>query len=87
MKNYIILLINLLIWIYTIIICYVHINIGDGENLLLYSGISIGSLLAINLAYIERKICLKEIIFILINIILIVLISYLTLIFIQLGVR
>lgn len=87
MKKYIILLINVLIWIYTLIICYVDVSLGGGGNFLLYSGISIGLLLAINLAYLERKIFLKEIIFILINIIFIILISYLTLVFIQLDVR
>ncbi len=87
MKNYILPLINSIIWIFTLIICYVHINIGDGENLLLYSGISIGLLLAINLTYVEKKLFFKEIIFILINIILTILISYLTLVFIQLDVR
>lgn len=87
MKNYILPLVNSVVWIYTLIICYVYINIGDGENLLLYSGISIGLLLAVNLAYIEKKLFLKEIIFILINIILTILMCYLTLVFIQLDVR
>lgn len=87
MKIYILSLTNFIIWIYTIIVCYTHVNGGYENNLLLYSGISIGLLLAINLAYITRKIFLKEIIFILINIILVILISYLTLVFIQLDVR
>lgn len=87
MKNYVLPLVNSVVWIYTLIICYVYINIGDGENLLLYSGISIGLLLAINLAYIEKKLFLRQIIFILINVILTILISYLALVFIQLDVR
>ncbi|MDR6157115.1 hypothetical protein QF023_000631 [Chryseobacterium sp. SLBN-27] len=87
MKNYIIFIINLIIWSYTAIICYNHINGGDGENLLFYSGISIGLLIAINLVYIAKKVSIKEIIFILINIILFILVTYLSLVFIQLDVR
>lgn len=87
MKNYIILIITLLIWSYTAIICYTHINVGDGENLLFYSGISIGLLLAINLIYIGRKVSVQEVLFILVNIILLIVITYLSLIFMQLDVR
>lgn len=87
MKNYIIFIINLLIWSYTAIICYNHINGGDGENLLFYSGISIGLLSAINLVYIAKKVSVKEMIFILINIISFILVTYLSLVFIQLDVR
>lgn len=87
MKNYIIFIINLIIWSYTAIISYNHINGGDGENLLFYSGISIGLLIAINLVYISKKVSIKEMIFILINIILFILVTYLSLVFIQLDVR
>lgn len=86
MKKNTVILTNILIWVYVIVICYTHINGGNGE-LLLYSGIAVGLLLAINIAYIERNISLLEIIFILINLILTGLVSYLSLVFIQLDVR
>ncbi|SHF62741.1 hypothetical protein SAMN05443633_105174 [Chryseobacterium arachidis] len=86
-KNRINFIINILIWLYTIIIAYIFINGGYEKNILLFSGISIGSLLTVNLVYLKKKLFFKEIISIIVNIISIILIIYLTSVFIQLDVR
>ncbi len=86
MKNYNAPLINILIWLYVGLMCYLTIY-GFNENADLYLGIAIGLLLSVNIVYIDKEINKKEIIFLLMNIGLLVICSYLLIVFNQLDVR
>lgn len=81
------LIYNVLIYIYSTIVCYSNIKGLNESTTLLFSGISIGLLMSINIAYIQEKLRVIEIILMFINFVFIALTTYLSFVFIQLDVR